>query len=78
MPYNRKQQEGTKQPPKGNKQMFFKSNKSNRKNSNRRAYKNDAAIPVQFYTNANGETCFRETAAGDYKIGRDGRVIRRR
>ena len=38
----------------------------------------DIEIPVQFYTNANGETCFRETSKGDYKIGRDGRVIRRR
>ena len=24
-----------------------------------------------------GEACFRETSSGDYKIGRDGRVIRR-
>lgn len=54
--------------------MFFKSSKS----SKQKAYKNEAAIPVQFYTNANGETCFRETSQGDYKIGRDGRVIRRR
>lgn len=54
--------------------MFFKSRKSNKQ----KGYKNEAAIPVQFYTNANGETCFRETSQGDYKIGRDGRVIRRR
>lgn len=54
--------------------MFFK----NRKASKQKAHKNEAAIPVQFYTNENGETCFRETSQGDYKIGRDGRVIRRR
>lgn len=54
--------------------MFFKARKSNKQ----KPYKNEAAIPVQFYTNENGETCFRETAQGDYKIGRDGRVIRRR
>ena len=54
--------------------MFFKT----RKASKQKAYKNEAAIPVQFYTNQNGETCFRETSQGDYKIGRDGRVIRRR
>ena len=54
--------------------MFFKS----RKSSKQKVYKNEAAIPVQFYTNQNGETCFRETSQGDYKIGRDGRVIRRR
>lgn len=54
--------------------MFFKTHKA----SKQKAYKNEAAIPVQFYTNANGETCFRETAKGDYKIGRNGRVIRRR
>lgn len=34
--------------------------------------------PVQFYTNANGETCFRETVAGEYKIGRAGNVVRYR
>ena len=55
--------------------MFFKSRKSNKQ---QKPYKNEAAIPVQFYTNANGETCFRETSQGDYKIGRDVRVIRRR
>ena len=54
--------------------MFFK----NRKASKQKAHKNEAAIPVQFYTNDKGETCFKETAQGDYKIGRDGRVIRRR
>ena len=54
--------------------MFFKT----RKASKQKAYKNEAAITVQFYTNQNGETCFRETSQGDYKIGRDGRVIRRR
>lgn len=56
------------------KTMFFKS----RKSSKQKSYKNEAVIPVQFYTNQNGETCFRETSQGDYKIGRDGRVIRRR
>ena len=55
--------------------MFFKNRKASKKTA---AYKNEAAIPVQFYTNENGETCFRETSQGDYKIGRDGRVIRRR
>lgn len=55
--------------------MFFKTRKSNKQ---QKSYKNEAAIPVQFYTNQNGETCFRETSQGDYKIGRDGRVIRRR
>ena len=54
--------------------MFFKT----RKSSKQKAYKNEAAIPVQFYTNEKGETCFRETAQGDYKIGQNGRVIRRR
>lgn len=54
--------------------MFFK----NRKASKQKPHKNEAAIPVQFYINENGETCFRETTKGDYKIGRDGRVIRRR
>lgn len=62
------------QPDERNPLMFFKARKSNKQ----KAYKNEAAIPVQFYTNQNGETCFRETAQGDYKIGRDGRVIRRR
>lgn len=55
--------------------MFFKSIK-NRKQS--KSYQNEVVIPVQFYTNERGETCFRETCSGDYKIGRDGRVIRRR
>ena len=76
-PYNvfSKQGQGIEAPPDERiKTMFFKSRKSNKQKS----YKNEAAIPVQFYTNQNGETCFRETAQGDYKIGRDGRVIRRR
>ena len=55
--------------------MFFKTRKASKKTA---AYKNEAAIPVQFYTNDKGETCFRETAQGDYKIGQNGRVIRRR
>lgn len=38
----------------------------------------DIEIPVQFYTNANGETCFRETVAGEYKIDRAGNVVRYR
>lgn len=50
----------------------------NSKSNKQKPYKNEAAIPVQFHTNENGETCFRETSQGDYKIGRDGRVIRRR
>ena len=54
--------------------MFFKTRKASKQN----AYKNEGAIPVQFYTNDKGETCFRETTKGDYKIGCDGRVIRRR
>lgn len=54
--------------------MFFKARKSNKQ----KAYTNEAAIPVQFYTNENGETCFRETTNGDYKIGTNGRVVRRR
>ena len=65
---------GTKPSPMKGLTMFFKSRKSNKQ----KGYKNEASIPVQFYTNANGETCFRETSQGDYKIGRDGRVIRRR
>lgn len=66
---------GNEAPPdERNPLMFFKTHKTNKQ----KAYKNEAAIPVQFYTNANGETCFRETAKGDYKIGRNGRVIRRR
>lgn len=57
--------------------MFCKF--SNRKSGkHQKSYRNEAAIPVQFYTNESGETCFREMASGDYKIGRDGRVIRRR
>ena len=55
--------------------MFFKLNK-NRKQ--KKSYKNETVVQVQFYTNEHGETCFRETSTGDYKIGRDGRVIRRR
>lgn len=54
--------------------MLFKSSKSRKRS---KPYQNDAVIPVQFYTNERGETCFRETSSGDYKIGRDGRVIRR-
>lgn len=38
----------------------------------------DIEIPVQFYTNCNGETCFRETVAGEYKIDRAGNVVRYR
>ncbi len=58
-------------------EMCFKfSNRKSRKHQ--KSYRNEAAIPVQFYTNESGETCFREMASGDYKIGRDGRVIRRR
>lgn len=38
----------------------------------------DIEIPVQFYTNGNGETCFRETVAGEYKIDRAGNVVRYR
>ena len=38
----------------------------------------DIEIPVQFYTNTNGETCFRETVAGEYKIDRAGNVVRYR
>ena len=49
---------------------FFKSSRKTTKSTS--SYKNETAIPVQFYINENGETCFRET------IGRDGRVIRRR
>ncbi len=55
---------------------FFKSSRKTTKSTS--SYKNETAIPVQFYINENGETCFRETSNGDYKIGRDGRVIRRR
>lgn len=55
--------------------MFFESRKSRKQT---KSYQNETVIPVQFYTNANGETCFRETSIGTYKIGRDGRVIRRR
>ena len=36
----------------------------------------DIEIPVQFYTNGNGETCFRETVAGESKIDRAGNVVR--
>ena len=44
-----------------------------------RGYKgSDIEIPVQFYTNGNGETCFRETVAGEYKIDRAGNVVRYR
>ena len=76
-PYNIYKQRGQgneAQPNERTEIMFFK----NRKASKQKAYKNEAAIPVQFYTNDKGETCFRETARGDYKIGQDGRVIRRR
>lgn len=53
----------------------------NRKNGKKQGngYKgSDIEIPVQFYTNANGETCFRETVAGEYKIDRAGNVVRYR
>lgn len=56
--------------------MFnFFNRKNNKKQSN--GYKGgDIEIPVQFYTNGNGETCFRETVAGEYKIDRAGNVVR--
>ena len=39
---------------------------------------NDIEIPIQFYVNGNGETCFRETVGGKYKIDRNGNVVRYR
>lgn len=58
--------------------MFnFLNRKNGKKHGN--GYKgSDIEIPVQFYTNGNGETCFRETVAGEYKIDRAGNVVRYR
>lgn len=75
--YSSKQEAGKNEAPPDERIEIMFFNKT-RKASKQKAYKNEAAIPVQFYTNQNGETCFRETAKGDYKIGQNGRVIRRR
>ena len=58
--------------------MFNFLNRKNGKKQGNGYKSSDIEIPVQFYTNGNGETYFRETVASEYKIDRAGNVVRYR
>ena len=58
--------------------MFNFISRKNKKNNSKDYKQASVEIPMTFYTNANGETCFRETVGGEYKIDRNGNVVRYR
>lgn len=71
--------EVSKENDEGDRRDMFNIIKRNKDKKQNKGYTaNDIEIPIQFYVNGNGETCFRETVGGKYKIDRNGNVVRYR